>query len=463
MTHSKPGTIQRIAIIGAGPSGLTAAKYLLAESKNLDITIYEQRSSIGGLWHYTPLIHETQNGHINGSTRNATDIVTRDLPKFNTPMYEDLESNLPLTVMQFSDAPFPEKTQLFAKQDTVLEYIRDYADDLRSLIKLEHCVEDVRQADRGWEVSVRAKGDNSQASKEHFDAVAVAVNGHTDWPLLPPIEGLDEWSKAYPESIFHSVSYKNAEAFTGKRTLLVGVGPSGSDISRQIGSLSKHPLLVAQREISPYYTPSTFTKDLPGLVSISPSTRSATFSDGSTEDGIEAIMFCTGYAYTFPFLAHLNPNKIEEEPLYQYIFRPETPTLAFLEMNEKIAPFPFAECQAAVLARVWAGRLELPERGEMERWGQGIVKERGKGRGFYALDPPKDLEYMNEMWEWCRKAGKKDGEQRGKMPKYWAEKEWWERMEAAEMKKAFNRKGEKRYEVCDYGALGFRFEDGLEG
>ncbi|KAI4177680.1 MAG: hypothetical protein LQ343_000143 [Gyalolechia ehrenbergii] len=458
MTQLATDAIRRVAIIGAGPSGLSAAKYLSAENKSFEITIFEQRNSVGGLWHYTPLPSKAQphvNGHINGSTNSAKDIITRDLPTFNTPMYEDLESNLPLMVMQFSDNSFPE-AQLFAKQETVLEYIRDYAEDLRSMIDLEHCVEDVRQTGNGWEVSVKAMGERA-ARTEQFDAVVVAVNGHTDWPLLPPVEGLDQWSEAYPESIFHSVSYKNPAAFKDKRTLLVGVGPSGSDISRQIGSVSKHPVLVAQRETSPYYTPQSFTQELPGLVSLSTSTRSATFSDGHIEQDIDAIMFCTGYAYTFPFLDNLTPN-IVDEPLYQYIFRTETPTLAFMEMNEKIVPFPFAECQAALLARIWSGRLSLPNQAEMKRWGEKVIKERGVGRGFYALDPPLDLQYMNEMHDWCAKASKAGDGGRGKMPKYWDKKEWWEREMAAEMKKAFNKHGERRHEVQSYEELGFRFQ-----
>lgn len=173
---------------------------------------------MGGLWHYTPLTPEVQpqpDGHTNGSTKSAIGLVIRDLPVFNTPMYEDLESNLPLTVMQFSDTPFPKNTQLFAKQETVLEYIRAYGKELHPFLKLKHCVKDVRKAGNEWEVSVKAKGE-STARKEQFDAVVVAVNGHTSWPLLPPVEGLDEWSVAYPDSIFHSVSYKNADAFRNK-------------------------------------------------------------------------------------------------------------------------------------------------------------------------------------------------------------------------------------------------------
>lgn len=45
--------IKKIAIIGAGPAGLAAAKYLLAEGfQSLDI--FEQRTEVGGVWNYNP-------------------------------------------------------------------------------------------------------------------------------------------------------------------------------------------------------------------------------------------------------------------------------------------------------------------------------------------------------------------------------------------------------------------------
>ena len=212
--------------------------------------------------------------------------------------------------------------------------------------------------------------------------------------------------------------------------------------------MSRHPLLVAQRSISPYYESESFVKDVSGLVSLYPPTRSAKFSDGHIEHNIEIIIFCTGYQYSFPFLANFQP-RIEEEPLYQYIFWVDDSTLAFVEMNEKVVPFPFAECQAAVIARVWSGRLILPSTLDMQKWGSDVTKERGTGRGFYALSPPLDLQYMNNMYNWCSQTSEDDF--RGaKMPKHWDKKACWERLMAAEMKKAFNRRGEKRQEVFTY-------------
>lgn len=39
------------AIIGAGPSGLCAAKHALAHGYN--VTVYEQANQVGGTWIYT--------------------------------------------------------------------------------------------------------------------------------------------------------------------------------------------------------------------------------------------------------------------------------------------------------------------------------------------------------------------------------------------------------------------------
>lgn len=129
-----------------------------------------------------------------------------------------------------------------------------------------------------------------------------------------------------------------------------------------------------------------------------------------------------------------------------------------------IVPFPLAECQAAVIARVWSGRLTLPSLHEMEDWRESVVRARGAGRIFHALQPPIDLDYMKEMSDWSREAehlamGETAG--RGKLPKLWDTRACWERMMAAEMKKAFQARGEERSNVLHYEELGFRF-DGTE-
>ena len=135
-------------------------------------------------------------------------------------------------------------------------------------------------------------------------------------------------------------------------------------------------------------------------------------------------------------------------------------------------PFPLAESQAAVVARVWSGRLPLPSQTEMQKWRKSVISDRGEGRGFHALTPPKDLEYMQRMYKWCcetdeavRKGGDDGGPngeirggEKGKMPKRWDEKACWLRMKAPEMRKAFQARGGAREKVLGYEELNFRFE-----
>jgi hypothetical protein len=248
----------------------------------------------------------------------------------------------------------------------------------------------------------------------------------------------------------------------------VGGGPSGADIERQIASVCEHPLLVAQIEKSPYKTDEPCVVDYPTLNALMPEERAAKFEDGNIERDIDAIILCTGYAYSFPFLAPIEPTVKDEGiralPLYQYCFHMQHPTLTIIETPEMAVPLPLAECQAAVIARVWSGRLTLPSLQEMQDWRESLVRERGSGRGIYALAPPLDLEYMKEMYDWSRKAEEiADGEkvESGKMPRRWDARACWERMSAAEMRKAFIAKGEGRLHVTSYEELGFRFR-GME-
>lgn len=45
-----PHKVRRVAVIGAGPSGLPAARHL--RDAGLDVTIFERQSKVGGLWNW---------------------------------------------------------------------------------------------------------------------------------------------------------------------------------------------------------------------------------------------------------------------------------------------------------------------------------------------------------------------------------------------------------------------------
>lgn len=52
--------VLNIAVIGAGTSGLCAAKH--AKQLGFDVTVYEQNEVLGGIWHYTDKIGKDEYG-----------------------------------------------------------------------------------------------------------------------------------------------------------------------------------------------------------------------------------------------------------------------------------------------------------------------------------------------------------------------------------------------------------------
>ena len=244
-----------------------------------------------------------------------------------------------------------------------------------------------------------------------------------------------------------------------QRVLIVGGGPSAADIGQQIARVCQYPLLASRPRKGPYHPDEPNERELPILTSLIPEERAAVFEDGSIERDVDIVFLCTGYAYDFSFLApvdmKLDNKSIEALHPYQYIFHMQHPSLAFVETPEMIVPFAIAECQAAIIARVWSGRLALPEKEVMQKWIADTIHEKGAGRSFHALSPPSDLKYMRDMYDWSCKA---EDSAMGKTPSDWNDEKCWLRMAAAQLKKAFNLKGEDRHGVLKHEELGFHFD-----
>ncbi|XP_051951421.1 si:dkey-239i20.4 isoform X1 [Xyrauchen texanus] len=92
------------------------------------------------------------------------------------------------------------------------------------------------------------------------------------------------------------------------------------------------------------------------------------FDDGTTEK-IDAVIFCTGYNYTFPFLPDtLYSGPDGKLPLYKRVFPPslERPTLAIMGLFQTKGPImPAVELQARWATRVIAGLNHLPPAAKM--------------------------------------------------------------------------------------------------
>ena len=454
-------------------------RYLLAEDYFDIIDVFEQQASFGGVWNYTNETHGTIdipqiNPHqpledpIWRSPKPGQDGAVNQDPvaTFVSPMYDHLEANIPHFIMKHSDKPL-EDNQLFPSRETILTYLEEYAQDIQHLVHFQTQVTDVRlQNQEGQDIWIVESKDlqTSSLSSNTYDAVVVA-NGHYTVPSIPSTTGIEAWNEAYPGLITHSKHYRRPSPYTNKKVLIVGNSASGTDIASQIATVSLHPLLLSSHSKSELFPFSaSYKQDVPEIIEFLPPSqfnRAVRFADDRIETELDAILFATGYHYSFPFLSSLtpplSPTGARVENLYQHIFYIPSPSLAFIGLPSKIVPFRTFEAQAALIARVWAGRLSLPPEEEMWEWEREVVKRRGDGRGFHVLPYPTDFEYHDSLVEW---AGKADDEERGKRKKErkWDEKEYWARGRFPAIKAKFTERGEGRHEVKTMEELGFDYE-----
>jgi cation diffusion facilitator CzcD-associated flavoprotein CzcO len=391
--------------------------------------------------------------------------------EFESPLYDYLETNIPKQLMAYSDQPFDNDLPLFPSHDAVLAYLELYADEISHLVHFHTQVVKVTLAGTCpsdlWEVTTR-KLSTGQTLTSTYDAVVVA-NGHYTIPYVPDIIGLHSWNEENPGIIIHSKAYRRPEDFTDKKVIVVGNSASGTDIAAQIARYCKQPLLLSSRtsnELFPRDSGSQ-VEDVPEIIEFLSSEmgeRAVIFRDGRVESAIDAVIFATGYFYHFPFLDLASPvitDGFRAHDVYQHVFHIEHPSLAFPVLNLKIIPFPLAENQAAVIARVWAGRLSLPEKKEMRTWEGRRLAERGAGKAFHVLKFPEDAEVLNRFFEWARAARRVKGMENdglGKLGVHWDVKSVWMRARLPAIKKAFAERQDERFVIRRAEELGFDYE-----
>ncbi|KAM6066579.1 dimethylaniline monooxygenase [N-oxide-forming] 4-like isoform 1-T2 [Chlamydotis macqueenii] len=215
--------VRRVAIIGAGVGGLASIKCCLDEG--LEPTCFERSEDIGGLWRYSD-----------------------SLDGGRVTVYRSVISNTSKEMSCFSDFPCPEDFPSYLPHSLLLEYYRMYARHFGLLqhIRFKTTALSVRKrpdfATSGqWEVVTETNG----IQESHvFDAVMVCT-GCYQKPYLPlaSFPGIDTRFKG---QYLHSWEYKDAEAFRGKRVLVVGIGNTGGDLSVELSRVAAKVFLSAR-------------------------------------------------------------------------------------------------------------------------------------------------------------------------------------------------------------------------
>ncbi|MGH0002729.1 NAD(P)-binding domain-containing protein [Pseudovibrio ascidiaceicola] len=367
-----------IAIIGAGPTGLTAAIEL--KRRGIIPTIFEARNCLGGQWAYEVLTDE------------PVDVRDPQSQSVYSAMYPKLWANLPKRAMQISDYKLPEDLQLFPGRVDVLDYIDATAREagIQPLIEFNTPVKHIAKAGDGWRVS-------TEGTEKIFTHVIVAT-GKDSYPNIPEIDGLDR----FEGPVTHSQSYRLPNLYDGKRVVLIGACVSSEDISLD---LSPHAEQVYICGTFPPNGHKCYVRD--GLygqgLNISQHARperiegrKVYLQNGEVLHDVDDIILCTGYIYNFPFLKgsldDIELSGCSMGPLYLNMFYPADPTLIFLGLPRFTVHFANIHLQSIYCAKILNGELDLPPCDE-------IKQEVANGGCVLQKNPANLEEYHNSVFE----------------------------------------------------------------
>ena len=336
----------KVCVIGAGAAGLCAARHLLGNSNKFTAQVFEQSDVVGGTWVYTEDVGKD----------------ARDIP-IHSSMYKNLKTNLPKEVMAFPDYPFPEsEPRSFLPHEDVRNYLEGYCDhfDLRSTIKFEHLITRVEpSASSSWMVSAKCLS-SGQVTQDEFDAILVC-NGHYSVPAYPEIKNIDSFKGLQ----MHSHDFRIPEPFKDLRVAILGAASSGMDICLEVASQASQVYLSHNKPLLQSKLPANLVQ-VRGIVECI-TENGFLLSDGSKIQ-VDALIYCTGYEYSFPFLSDSCSVRVENRqisPLYKHMIHADFPSLGFIGMPLTIVPFPLFDRQIQWFTAILQGQYGLPSSAEM--------------------------------------------------------------------------------------------------
>lgn len=382
-------TSARVAVIGAGPSGITAAKNLLQVGIQ-QLVVFEKGDQVGGNWIFSPKLTHS-------SVFETTHIISSK------------------ALSQYADFPMPAEYPDYPSHQQILAYFQAYARHfgVESYIRFNtEVVKAEKQSDETWKLTLH------DGTIEMFDYLLVC-NGHHWNPRYPRYAGQD----SFTGQLIHSHDYKTAAPFRDKRVLVIGGGNSACDVAVETGRVSALTAISWRRG---YYLVPKFMMGLPvdvlnsrfnwlprrlrepilrralifnigrnslyglpepahSLYQVHPVSNSELlyfirhgkvhprpdierfegntvhFVDGRAEV-YDVVIACTGFKITFPFFdpAFLNFEQ-GDVPLYLRVFHPQHRSLFFIGLVQPMGCiWPLSDAQAKLAANYIVGNYQLP-------------------------------------------------------------------------------------------------------
>ena len=417
-----------VCIIGAGSSGIAAAKALY--ERGIPFDCFEKSDRVGGNWVF---------GNKNGMSA----------------AYRSLHINTSRERMEYSDFPMPSWYPDFPHHAQIAAYFDAYVDHFgfRHAITFETGVEHAaRDRDGVWAITL------DTGEVRHYDALIVANGHHWDprWPD-PPYPGTFDGEQ------LHAHDYVDNSGFEGRRVLVVGFGNSAMDIAVESSFVAERTILSSRRgaHVLPKYLfgrpldqigVTRFTGAVPwpvrslflralyrigvgrmedyglprpdhrigeahptisadflnrvahGEIAYRPAISRlegdcVRFVDGSVEP-VDTIVWCTGYKVTFPFFDEdFISAPGNDLPLFRRVFHPEIDNVFFVGLLQPLgAIMPLAEAQSKWIAAYLRGEYALPDRAAMLRQ---MARERRKLAKRYVASPrhTMQVDFDTYLWE----------------------------------------------------------------
>jgi dimethylaniline monooxygenase (N-oxide forming) len=201
-----------VGIIGAGPAGLAAARYLASEG--FEPVLFEQGATIGGQW----------------SGERA-----------HSGVWPSMRTNTSRILTAFSDLPHATGSHVYPSNQAIREYLRAYAErfSLTSRVHLRTPVVGLepRAGGRRWLV-------RTPSAERAFAHVVVATGAFQRW-TLPPVPELASFCGA--GGVAHTYQYPDAGSFRGLRVLVAGGAISALEIASDLAMAGAACVTVSLR------------------------------------------------------------------------------------------------------------------------------------------------------------------------------------------------------------------------
>ncbi|KZF18925.1 putative flavin-binding monooxygenase [Xylona heveae TC161] len=197
----------KVAVIGAGLSGVLAGSLIPAKVPGLNLTIFEKNADVGGTWYEN--------------------------------VYPGVKCDIPANVYQSTFSPKTNWSEEFAPGGEIRDYWQSVAKkhNVYKHLKLKHKVQKAEWLPDSskWKVTVENLAQPGEIHENEFDILVTAIGRFNAWKL-PEYDGIQD----FKGELFHSSHWDKNFSAANKRVALIGNGASGLQLLPELQRVADH-------------------------------------------------------------------------------------------------------------------------------------------------------------------------------------------------------------------------------